>query len=595
MLWLLLACSPAAPTDTGSTSASEWEERVLYQAAPGWVVGAEDALLAVAGNGMLVDIAAGWTQQQSEGSGWLSEVVAGQDGLWAVGQNGLGHFVDGWEFTALPDTPDSYVVWDLSLDGEGRQIMLGTINTYEYGTGGVGAENDLLSWNGTDWTIAESFTLDQHLEALASTGGGQIIAVGWGGTVATWTDGDWSPVETGTTAMLNDVVVDGDALVVVGQDGTVLRGSPDALVLESVGDEDLVTAAVGTDGSTWVLGATKVWLDDGSGWQALALPQGDWADLATSADGVVVVGKDLGPVGLVGDAGGLTEAWRLDSVDAPSSCWVDPDGTIWLTSTGGMVGRWKNDVLEVEQLDVWDTYFDVLVGASAQDVLLAGYETLWSYDGSAWTQQDVLVENDSVLDAAVADDGTAVAVGYHVGSDETFTGAWWRRVDGNWTADPLPLPEGSRELAKVLLFSPDDIIAVDDTQNDGYRLLHFDGDAWTVLDALAGVELFTAWGRSDDDLWLLGRDDGTLLQHWDGSTLSTIDNVPGDLRQIMGSDGNLLAAGYDRSISDDNYNSAWQYVDGVWSLVVHSDGAVRGCAGDSAWALYDGVHGWRRR
>ncbi|NOY25236.1 MAG: hypothetical protein GXP62_05130 [Oligoflexia bacterium] len=60
------------------------------------------------------------------------------------------------------------------------------------------------------------------------------------------------------------------------------------------------------------------------------------------------------------------------------------------------------------------------------------------------------------------------------------------RIRGIWTADPLPLPEGSGELRKVLVFSANDAIAVDNSETDGDRLLHFDGETWTVLDALAG-------------------------------------------------------------------------------------------------------------
>ncbi|NOY26749.1 MAG: hypothetical protein GXP62_12825 [Oligoflexia bacterium] len=607
MLWFLLACTstPTTPSTAG------WEERLLYRAAPQWVVGAEDALLAVGESGLVVDIATGWTELGGEGALGLSAAAVRDGDLWAAGRDDLGHFVDGWEITALPQFHSAQA---LALDADGLPVVLDShVDCEEYCTGTI-VHNDLLTWNGAAWTIARPPMLDHYLMALASTDEGQLIAAGEGGLIATWEDGAWALAETGTTASLADLVIDGTALVAVGTGGTVLRGSLDAppletlpletLELETVGDENLVAAAIGTDGSTWVLGESKAWRDDGSGWQAVDLPEGDWADLATSPDGVVVVGKDLGPVGLAGDAGGLAEAWRLDSIDWPTSCWVDPEGTVWLSSASGMVGRWTDDALEVEQVEISYDYAELIAGGTAQDVLMVGHSTLWSYDGITWTQQDVLSDGDSVQAAAVADDGTAYAGGSHFLYDAGVVGAWWRRVDGDWEVDPVPLPEGSGELTGVLVFSANNVVAVEYSPIEGYSLLRFDGESWTVIDALVDPGFFSAWGTAADDLWLLGGSNGTLLQHWDGSALSEPYDVPGaldyqyaapnDHRRIMGSGDELLVTGHDREVSDGRDQAAWEYLDGTWSQVLRSEDLVRGCAGDKTWALYDGTWGWRR-
>jgi hypothetical protein len=67
-------------------------------------------------------------------------------------------------------------------------------------------------------------------------------------------------------------------------------------------------------------------------------------------------------------------------------------------------------------------------------------------------------------------------------------------------------------------FAPDDLYAV-----GGMSLLRWNGTAWSTVDfggAIAATTLISVWGTSDDDLWL---GDGAMGQvfHWDGTVWST--------------------------------------------------------------------------
>jgi len=90
-----------------------------------------------------------------------------------------------------------------------------------------------------------------------------------------------------------------------------------------------------------------------------------------------------------------------------------------------------------------------------------------------------------------------------------YDGAAWSPMD----APDVPL------LVWVFGFGPDDVYAVG---VDG-GFVHYDGAAWTTIDSGTTEDLWGIWGASADDIWIVGGeiDDGDpIILHYDGATVA---------------------------------------------------------------------------
>jgi hypothetical protein len=169
-----------------------------------------------------------------------------------------------------------------------------------------------------------------------------------------------------------------------------------------------------------------------------------------------------------------------------------------------------------------------VAGTSASDVWVAGAQnvpqgpgTLLHYDGSAWSEKEVPSLHDLWWVHAF-DDGTLYAAG---------AGATVLRVDGDTiTREDTPVFFGNTVYG-VWGTSPDDAWAVGGfAGRDGFAW-RTTGGAWEPVDLpddlpLSPIgeppSLFKVWGRSSDDVWIVGGLGAVL--HWDGTSIQRIES-----------------------------------------------------------------------
>ncbi len=169
-----------------------------------------------------------------------------------------------------------------------------------------------------------------------------------------------------------------------------------------------------------------------------------------------------------------------------------------------------------------------VAGSAADDVWVAGAQdqpagpgTLLHYDGSSWSSVDVPALHDLWWLHAF-DDGTLYAAG---------AGATVLRIDGDTiTRESTPVFFGNTVYG-VWGTSPDDAWAVGGfAGRDGFAW-HTEGDDWSPVplpddlplsDRGEPPPLFKVWGRSSDDVWMVGGL-GTVL-HWDGTSIERVDS-----------------------------------------------------------------------
>lgn len=157
------------------------------------------------------------------------------------------------------------------------------------------------------------------------------------------------------------------------------------------------------------------------------------------------------------------------------------------------------------------------------------------WDGTRW--HDVTLPSASVDDRLQAVDleGVAALSAHNVWAVGQYVGAGGQsraeivHWDGtSWTVVPgadHPISEG---LTDIWANSPRDIWAVGDTSGEGATasVEHWDGHAWSRVDAHVNGALWSVSGSGTDDVWAVGFGSGetTRISHWDGSTWSRLSS-----------------------------------------------------------------------
>ena len=160
----------------------------------------------------------------------------------------------------------------------------------------------------------------------------------------------------------------------------------------------------------------------------------------------------------------------------------------------------------------------------------AAYQTL-RWNGSSWTLAHPEAEPVRLADALTPKDAWGVAVGQEQGLPPAL-----RHWDGeSWQTVASPHSAHGERLSAITTVAPDDAWAGGQTYGadghvDGGWLVHWDGDAWTAVDA-PSFEVDALSGSGPDDVWLVSyyADPGEQTQHWDGRTWSTeaVPETPG--------------------------------------------------------------------
>ncbi|MFZ5476950.1 MAG: hypothetical protein ACOZNI_09270 [Myxococcota bacterium] len=558
---MLFACV-TGEKDTGEAPVHDEWERVTLTPEP---FGAVVEGYALGTGGRVVEIGDPWTDRGGSLPDGLRGADANGGALWALTVDHVAEW-DGaaWRLVAMPWP----VADDLLVLDDGRVALLRAYVDCDDCEGAV-VSDELAIWDGAAWEVHEPTRLDTYLVALAELDDGTLVAAGAGGEIAAWDGAEWRVEETGA-ASLYDVVAVGDEVVAVGAGGAVVRGSPGALIVEQAGTEDLVAVSAGD--TVWALGGGSLWRD---GWTEVALPDGAWADVSAPGDDLVVVGDDLGPVGLAGED--LDEAWRETALPG-TAVWVDEAGAAWTAGTGAL-GRWDDDLV------AWAAEVDAyaVAGSGPDDVVAVGWESLAEWDGTAWTS--AATDEDVLLwDVSVAPDGAAFAVGGATSDVEERSPVCLRRTEVGWESLG-DVPTAASDLMGVVAFAEDDVHVL--TWGGVAEVLHWDGAAWSEVTGDVGYELVRMRGLSGDALWLAG--EGLYL--WDGADVLAVEGGPASVHDLAVDADALLVAG------TDGYGDAYdpwvaEYRDGAWTEVLRASARV-GAGGGVQVVVAEG-EGWRR-
>jgi hypothetical protein len=182
-------------------------------------------------------------------------------------------------------------------------------------------------------------------------------------------------------------------------------------------------------------------------------------------------GSSASDVWAVGDAGAI----------------VHYDGTNW--SSVPTVASAAND------------YLDAVWGSSRSDVWAAGGNSLYHYNGTAWSAVSGPGGSHAIWGTSPSDVWTAA------GSDTFhYNGSAWSMVP---TGRSLPEAPSS-----IWGTSPSNVWAVTTSGSPGIccggAILHYNGAAWSNVMATSAKNLTTVWGSSSSDVWAVG-ESGTIL------------------------------------------------------------------------------------
>jgi hypothetical protein len=202
-------------------------------------------------------------------------------------------------------------------------------------------------------------------------------------------------------------------------------------------------------------------------------------------------------------------------------------------------------------------------------------------------------------------DHNAFAVGFGM------NGAVIGHYDGQtWkTMEAYIMGEAMGDLTGIWASSGKDIFAVGGTIGQSYKdpartmILHYNGTAWSIMDADFPGCLLDVWGSGPDDVFAVGMEG--LVLHWNGSTWSKMDitsrvnpanSVP-DLQGLWGDGPNnvfCLGVCVSLSSSQTTITTILHYQNGVWTEVNEIPSVllydIWGTTGGDIWAVGDHIY-----
>lgn len=348
-----------------------------------------------------------------EGDFWRDLWVSSADDIHVVGgwsdQGKIARF-DGSGWTIVEEPPS-----DLSaIEGNADGSLL------------VGGSTESLRWDGTAWTAVSFPAGASDLAAVGNT----WIWLGRGGLVFRGDGGRWEDMLLKTGRLL-DICNAGEAWFAVGRDGAILRYQDDVWVsLPDGPDADLEQVwGASADDLHVVTMDGRVLHYDGTAWTEQLPGDTRYRRIhGRSASDVVAVGR------------GEASVVRFDGTDwSPmpdpskgqilSDVWVDPDGMVWLASTGGVhrhdgVGWTTWDLGQMEEVR----------GLGVDDVYaMTPSNNLMHFDGTGWSPVDSGGQDQRFWALAAAGEHLMVLTdGFDWRASRWKSRVSWRSEDG-WT------------------------------------------------------------------------------------------------------------------------------------------------------------------
>jgi len=335
--------------------------------------------------------------------------------------------------------------------------------------------------------VSSSHISDNHLLDIWGEGG-QLWAVGAGGTVLHYDGSTWTSQDTGATVSLSavwgssvsDVWVGGYGGELLHWDGiTWTRRNPDPKPnWEHIG--------ITPDGELVAAGFLSLGIRD----------KGTWSEIEVPFDPPFWNGfQFLTPVLSVG---ATTRGTFVGGVDGQIAMW---DGSLWTELDTPL----RHDVHDL--------------GSNSQDLLFAAFEGgVWSWDGKDWTEgvRGSLTFNQRFFDLWTTPTAPDVWAAGEYGV--------WHYDGATWTQ-----PRTGRTNC-VWASGPDDVWVGTD-----WGLYSFDGKEWSHVSDTDRMRTYRIWGDGTGNIWFSGSSDVHL---WDGKSLST--TFYGDAPEITGIAGEAV-------------------------------------------------------
>lgn len=406
----------------------------------------------------------------------------------------------------------------------------------------VNSPGDVYRWDGTTWTIAvRGAQFGTVFTAVHGMSSSAVTAVGTNGVIVQFNGSAWSPMISGTTAVLNDVwMYNSDGAWAVGDGGTVLRlvgGVWNAMNggttrrLRGVWGSGSIAYAVGDGGElrrfqtgNWqpVASGTSETLHDvwasADGFSSV-FAVGEFGTVlrwngsafekevsGTQATLLRVAGGSNGLMAVAGDGVALQRSAGTWADQSPpyrtrfSAVAIDGSGGVWVGGQRGLVMRtpaadaWATLSLSPDLLDVWSS-------SATHAIAVGELGFIFRYDGSTWTRQAApTLER---LNTVWAASPTSAFAGGDNGVLLRWNGTTWAE-QASPTSDHVYAMWGS---------GSDAVWAV----TDGGEVLFWNGTLWSIVHTQS-QPLYGIYGTSSDDVHVVGAAGVSL--HWNGARWS---------------------------------------------------------------------------
>jgi hypothetical protein len=219
--------------------------------------------------------------------------------------------------------------------------------------------------------------------------------------------------------------------------------------------------------------------------------------------------------------------------------------------------------------DIYDVWC-----SSENDVFVVGGNTIYHFDGSAWSVDRIFDDAEVKLNAVWGSGGSGpfVAGGKGKSTDTSSRRAYFIAFDGSeWIEIETPF---EFHLYKLWGTSPEKVYIV----GGGY-LHSYDGSNWLEIEIDSTVARWTPsggiWGSSEDDIYIVGSE----YIHYNGSIWRSIPGTPTTARGVWGSGPDDVYIVGDSGSAAHFDGNEWKAVSHAsekrfWDVWVHPNGGA---------------------
>jgi hypothetical protein len=416
----------------------------------------------------------------------------------------------------------------------------------------VGTQGSILHWDGTNWKLVPSGTL-QDLQGVSGSASNNVwVAGGVNGQVLQWAGSSWATVSTGSTvfnngiytASPNSVFVTTDSPDVVHYNGTWTIRSSNARV-----SAHLLGISGTSASNVWVYGDDLTICHWNGTWTAsprtLALT-GIWASAVNDTFAIDSQGdiyrnqgagfNKVGPVSAT--PSGIKRLWGTSPsnifTSGPTAVLYRYDGAqwnpiqtsakeinayakgagvaandVWAVGPRGVIAHWDGTAATSRRANVFSSDLNSAWGSGVNDVWFStNTGTVVHYDGTSYTESAALVTGAGAKTFGFGGSGPS---DIWLGASENNKPVLLHNTGSGWNRAQLPQLFSDGDTAVNLVWAASASLA----WASGLSFttpLKWNGTSWDFDSSIPISALTTAiWGSSANDVWLTG---GGELYHY---------------------------------------------------------------------------------